>query len=541
MTSEPTPPSQDAAKDELSQEAVPPTASTPNPAGLKSKGHPIGSRAVLLWGALVIFLVGLGMRLWRLDEFPAPVFDEVYFPEFAQNYLDGKPFFDVHPPLGKYFIALSIQVFGRNEWGFRLATALCGSLIPLLLTGLAYRLTYHVGFALLSGALLLTDGVFLVESRFGLINVYLVVFGLAATLLLIGGLERHGWQRAVHFTCSGVMLGAAASVKWNGLWFALMFALLGILVWGVIWLRPQWIPRLGIWVEIRHMRWWHYAFCFILTPLVFYALQWIPHLQLNPHQGLTLDWSWSGLENYFRSLVAINQSIYGGQTAANLVVDEDTPVHPYCSTSLRALLAWFPGWRPWLTTRLASAGAWSWPIMGRPVGYYFSSQDTLWRAVHGLGNPWLWWLGTGSILVLIGRGIRCFQGVEAFILIGYAANYLPWFMVSRCVFIYHYMSALAFSTLALAWLVSLGWRSYRRCWRGASITAVALVLATFIFFFPLWFGLPLSPNGFYARMWFRSTPVPLLCFSPARVSGTPSLSCQRALVYLPAIPGLNWI
>ncbi len=511
-----------------------PTDPLPQPSPRELPPLPFrGSRRGLVLGALGIFLVGLGMRLWRLDQFPAPVFDEVYFPKFAQNYLDGTPFFDVHPPLGKYFIALSIVAFGRNEWGYRFATAFCGSLIPVLLTGLAYRLTFHVGFALLSGLLLLMDGLFLVESRFGLINVYLVTFGLAATILLLGGLERRGWQRTLHLTGSGILLGAAASVKWNGLWFAFMFALLGILVWGVIWLRPQWIPRLGVLVQIRYLRWWHYLFCFILAPLGFYALQWIPHLQFNPQQGLTLDWSWTGIQNYFRALVAINQSLYSGQTAASLVVDEQTPVHPYCSTSLRSLLAWFPGLRPWLTTRLASAGAWSWPIMGRPVGYYFSSEANLWRTVQGLGNPWLWWLGTGSILVLVGRGWRRFSGIEAFILIGYAANYLPWFLISRCVFLYHYMSALAFSTLALAWLVVLGWHSYRRFWRGVSITAVTLVVATFIFFFPLWFGLPLSPQAFYARMWFRSTPIPLFCFSPE--------ACERTPLRLPAIPGLNWI
>jgi dolichyl-phosphate-mannose-protein mannosyltransferase len=341
-----------SAREGVATGNLPPEAATAALAAIGSAGE----RRWLLGGALGIFLMSLGLRLWRLAELPAPVFDEVYFPQFAQNYLDGKPFYDVHPPLGKYFIALSIQLFGRNEWGFRLATALCGSLIPLLLAGLAYRLTYHVGFALLSGALLLTDGVFLVESRFGLINVYLVAFGLAASILLLSGLERRGWQRTLHLTGSGILLGAAASVKWNGLWFAFMFALLGILVWGVVWLRPQWLPRLGILSQIRHLRWWHYAFCFGLAPLAFYAIQWIPHLQLNPQQGLTLDWSWTGIQNYFRSLVLINQAVYSGHLHADLVVDENTPVHPYCSTSLRSLVAWFPALRPWLTTPLASAG-----------------------------------------------------------------------------------------------------------------------------------------------------------------------------------------
>jgi dolichyl-phosphate-mannose-protein mannosyltransferase len=63
--------------------------------------------------------------------------------------------------------------------------------------------------------------------------------------------------------------------------------------------------------------------------------------------------------------------------------------------------------------------------------------------------------------------------------------------------------------------------------------AVSLVLASFLFFFPVWFGLPLRPDQFYARMWFRPTPTPLFCFSPQ--------ACERAPLRLPPVPGLNWI
>ncbi|NJK63233.1 MAG: phospholipid carrier-dependent glycosyltransferase [Synechococcaceae cyanobacterium SM2_3_1] len=185
----------------------------------------------LIVGVLGIWLMALVMRLWQLDQFDAPVFDEVYFPEFAQNYLDDKSFYDVHPPLGKYLIAVAILLFGRNEFGFRIMPALFGSLIPVLVAGVAYRLSYQRTFALLAGALMLTDGLFLVESRYGLINVFLVVFGFAAQIFLLVGLEQRGMQRAGFFMLSGLMLGASVAVKWNGLWFAFMFGGLGLLIW----------------------------------------------------------------------------------------------------------------------------------------------------------------------------------------------------------------------------------------------------------------------------------------------------------------------
>lgn len=61
----------------------------------------------LLWG------LSLGLRLWGLGRFEEFVFDEVYFAQFAWNYLHNVPFFDGHPPLGKYIIALGTG-FGRH-------------------------------------------------------------------------------------------------------------------------------------------------------------------------------------------------------------------------------------------------------------------------------------------------------------------------------------------------------------------------------------------------------------------------------------------
>ncbi len=493
----------------------------------------------LVLGATAILIVALALRFWRLAEFDAPVFDEVYFPKFAENYLDGQPLFDNHPPLGKYLIALGIMVWGRNELGYRVVTALFGALIPVLVSGTIYRLTYCRGFALLAGGLLLTDGLFLVESRFGLMNVFLIAFGFAAQIFLLAGLEQRAKTRLAligrtfMFTLSGLMLGASISIKWNGLWFAFTFASLGILVWTIRLLRPQLLPRLGILAEILHLRWWHYAFCFIATPILFYIIQWIPHLMVNPQRNIELQAGLAGIPDLWASVVEVNKALLGGQTAGNLVVTDDTPVHPYCSTSLRSLGDAFPGLKAILTNRITAAGAWSWPVLARPVGYYFNNEDEVWRDVHGLGNPILWWLSTTTIVVLSGLGLRRFRAVPAYLLLGYATNYLPWFIVSRCVFIYHYMSAAAFSVMALAWVIYGLLISPRRFSKILGLSLVGLILASQIYFMPIWLGLPMTSDGFYARMWFRPNPIPLFCGD--------DVSCAKTRIKFPAIPGFNWI
>ena len=142
----------------------------------------------LIVGVLVIWAIALVMRLWHLGTLEPPVFDEVYFPAFAQDYLDGIVPFDVHPPLGKYEIALGILVLGPSALGIRISTALAGSVIPVAVAGLAYQLTHRSRLALIAGSLMLVEGVFLVESRFGLMNVWLVLFGLTAHIFASAGL-----------------------------------------------------------------------------------------------------------------------------------------------------------------------------------------------------------------------------------------------------------------------------------------------------------------------------------------------------------------
>jgi dolichyl-phosphate-mannose-protein mannosyltransferase len=437
---------------------------------------------LLIGGGSFIFLASLGLRLWDIDRFPYPVFDEVHFPKFAENYLLGDPPNDGHPPLGKYLIALGILLFGHNETGYRIASVVIGACIPLLVTGLIYRLTSQTILAILAGILTFADGLLLVESRYGLLNVFLVAVGLASQIFLLAGSERQAKGRWVMLSLSGIMLGACTGVKWNGAGFWLMTWILIAIAYIANNFSPKRTSRLGILANLGTLPWYQYLGCFVILPMITYVGQWIPHemMVLKIFAPNAQGWEW--LQAFGKHLVISNQYIYIWNTSASSIGSPDHPIHPYCSSAL------------------------SWPLSMRPIGYYFHTNGEIWQDVHALGNPILWWLSTMAIVAIACWGIIRMRAEFAYIvyvLVGYTANYLPWLLVKRCLFIYHYMSPSVFSFMAFALVISFLYKQKQIWYKSIVVIMITAVMSAQIFFMPIWLGLPLSPQSFYGRMWFQ--------------------------------------
>lgn len=490
-------------------------------------------------GMAGIFLASLGLRFWGLGRFNTLVFDEVYYAKFANNYLTQTPFFDGHPPLSKYIIALGMWLgeqfpFGhdtvngltgspRAPWSYRWLNALTGSFIPLVIAGLAYQLGRRRSYALIAGYLAALDGLFLVESRYALNNVYLVIFGLLGLLFFLLALEflpgkpvgtRYPvWLVNACLLMSGIWFGASASIKWNGLWFLLGAYWVWLAGWAVRWLERRMAgeaisPRLDEAVSTAHPLQFltrihpvQILVFLAIVPALTYYLEWIPHLQLNP--GATF-WDLQ------KQILSYHEKVGNGPD-----------IHPYCSS-----------WYTWL-------------LMIRPVAYFYERAVSLSDPVpatgppiengtekfiydvHAIGNPFLWWFSTVAIVLLILFLVTHLQDwlaeisqrkaertplqgtslqtphfwIGSFLLLNYAANLIPWMNVSRCTFLYHYMGASVFASLALAgfldrWLASSKLRLNRMAW-----AALAMVLLSFLFWLPIYLGLPLSPLGFRLRMW----------------------------------------
>ncbi|WP_071518595.1 phospholipid carrier-dependent glycosyltransferase [Geitlerinema sp. PCC 9228] len=455
-----------------------------------------------------IFLFSLVLRFWHISQFNQLVFDEVYFATFANNYLTQTEFFDTHPPLGKYLIAVGIWV-GQHlpfpetptntetgslltPFDYRWMNAAVGSFVPLLVGGIAYQLgrwrwqlpqaqTYAIAAALLVAL----DGLFLVESRYALINIYLVFFGLCGQYAFLRGVSARGRRRWMWFAGAGGALGAAAAVKWNGLGFWLGLQGFGAIAWWQH--RQKFSPQpssLGQdfpWVSLYITG----------QAAITYGLLWIPHLLIFPEPGF-----WEMQVESFSYHQRIGSS---------------EEVHPYCSS-------WY-----------------SWVVMARPIAYLYQTNERtgMVRDVHAMGNPVLWWLGAIAILacaiVVVVALIDCLNGrlssrwlvsygrsstsssnqtpvpaIPLYLLVNYLANWLPWSQVSRCLFLYHYMSAALFAWLALAWLVAHWFHRRELGWRWGAIAVLLAVGLSFLFWLPIYLGFPLSQKAWELRMWFES-------------------------------------
>ena len=484
------------------------------------------SRQVWLWFGLSmagILVVSLGLRFWGLSRFNSLVFDEVYYAKFASAFLKREIVFTGHPPLSTYIIAFGIWL-GESWWGtlqpqndlaglmlsplsYRWLNALTGAFIPLLVGAVAYLITHRRSYALISALLIAADGLFLVESRYALNNVYLISLGLWGHIFFLLSLRAASWRRWLCLVLAGIGLGGAAAIKWNGLGFLLGAGGIWLLSWLVSLaqvIRPALAPpqrsvQPSPLQNLTQLKLGHALVAFAVVPALTYYASWLPYIQVDASpdnfwqlQAKTLDY----------------HERVGGITA-----------HPYCSL-------WY-----------------SWPLMLRPVAYFYQTVQagtalspnnpalvppaagSAIYDVHAMGNPLLWWFSTVAVLLL---GLLLLQPVwkmvrarakssshldrpaspvyiwgAAYLLVNWAANFLPWVKVTRCLFIYHYMESLIFATMLLALLLDR-WLQGNVRQRRMALLVISLILVGFIFWMPLYLGLPLSAEGLQIRRWLPS-------------------------------------
>ena len=84
--------------------------------------------------------------------------------------------------------------------------------------------------------------------------------------------------------------------------------------------------------------------------------------------------------------------------------------------------------------------------------------------------------------------------------LNYFANLLPWLKISRCTFFYHYMPAYLFSWFALAFILDNLLNRPKKIERWLGMGVMGLILLGFIYWLPVFLGLPLLPQAFYLRM-----------------------------------------
>ncbi len=418
-----------------------------------------GGRAIRLSAAnrtlLLVLLVAAVFRLPGLGYPGEEYFDEVYHAKTALQFLNGEPPTEwVHPPTAKLLIAVGIHFFGYHPWAWRLAPALAGIALAGVFLLLARRVLPSERAAVLATTLLLSDGVFLVQSRIAMTNVFAVLFQLLAALLVLRAASARRLGLGA-MTVAGLALGLALSTRWTSLFAA---GFLGLVFLALrLWRRrqppePSAASRGPLWREAALA-----LLAFAVAPAAVYLLSYLPWM-MQAHPASASDWGQRVMD-----VVRLQRAIW------------DYHAH------LRATHTYFSPW-------------WTWPFLYRPTWYFWWSGPGVVRGIVALGNPAIWWAslpvaGWAFVSGLLRRDARrVFAGSGFFLL------YLPWGLSPRTLNFSHYLfEAIPYACLALGLVLDRAWDGRRR--RLARLY-LAIAIGLFFLFLPFLTGLPVA-----ARLW----------------------------------------
>lgn len=403
-----------------------------------------------------LFLINFGTHFFRLSYPREIVFDETYFANFANNYLKGIQFTDIHPPLGKLLIALGIKLFGFNSLGWRITNAFFGILFIFLAYFLIKKLfqSRMIGYFFLFLATFETS--FFIESRFALINIYLLFFGILGFYFLA---QFFLTQKIKHFLAFVTFSALSFSVKWIGLF--------GMGIFLVIYFLREFLFLEGVDYFKRKFEHLFKVLKKLKTP----SPKWL-FLSLIIFIGIYSSIFLIDIYLTKRSLIYFLE-FQANSLKYNLTLEAS---HPYSSH--------------W----------WSWPLVLKPVWFYYQNLDHKVLGVVELGNVFIWWLSVPAILYLSWQAIKKSNILYFLVSLGFWVSFLPFIFIHRVMFLYHYLTPLMFGMIGESIILKEIFEEDKK----VVILLLIAIAGFFIYFYPLLTALPISEGSFVHRMLFKS-------------------------------------
>ena len=451
-----------------------------------------------------------------------PIFDEKHYVpqawDIAKQGIELNPGYGlvVHPPLAKEIIALGESAFGYTPMGWRVMAALFGVGTVLLIMSLTRRLSASWQVATFAGIIAVFDGVLLVTSKFGMLDIFLTFFVVLAAWALVRDHQQvhnrlhAAWQQKglggspfgprIGFRWwrfgAGVALGLALGVKWSGLYYMAFFGL--TTVFADLWLRRRYgVKRYIVGTLIRDVP--AALASIVALPVAIYFWCWR---------------NWFGSETAVYRHATLDGTI-PEDSSLRMLPDPLANFFYYHSSVLE--------FHSSLTTSGGHDHPWDskpleWLVAGRPILYYSNTDlecfngSSCRQMIYLFGTPIIWWL----VIPVLLWAIWCvlMRADRRFIppLIGFAAGFLPWLVAyDRQMYFFYAAPLIPFIIVLLAltlgqlvgkgkevpWLIPsrLPWGTL------AVYTYLGAVVAMFIYFSPILYGYTIPDSWYEALMW----------------------------------------
>ncbi len=510
--------------------------------------------------SLSIALMALALRLWHLSAPKVFEFDETWYAKdafsllrfgYARDYVEdadklildgqrtdlwtGSPSMAVHPDVGKWMIALGEKAFGLDPSGWRISAAITGSLMVLVMCRFVRRITGSTLLGCLGGLLLALDGLHLVLSRLGLLDIFLAFWLLCAVHCVVA--DRDWFRRRLAdradldeqgratgwgplrgtvlrpwLLLGGICFGLAVGTKWGALYPLAVFGVLAF-AWSAGARRS-----FGV-------RWPWLKALVADAPIAFVHLVVIG--------GLVYTASWTGwlmhADAYEEHLSYNSYTQARGAEKWPTAKEADADGLGEVSQSLRSLWHYHRDVYEFHTNGLEGADhpykskPSGWLLLNRPVGVDAQNDiqpgdqgcdaeagSTCMRQVLLLGNPLIWWAGCAALIfgLLAWLGGRDWRW--SVVIGGVASTWLPWLQYDdRPIFLFYAIATLPFLVLGLTLTLGriLGAETVPSGRRTAGVIVVGsyvvLTVIAFVFYWPIWTDVLITYDEWIQRMWFK--------------------------------------
>ncbi len=491
------------------------------------------------------------------DYMAGTYFDEIYHPRTAYEFLNGMSVYEwTHPPLGKVLMSIGVSIFGMVPFGWRFIGTLFGVLMVAVMYLLAKRFFKRTWLAIALTLLFTFDFMHFTQTRLATIDTYVVFFIMLMYHYMFKYYKMSFYDTPLKKTLiplglSGIFFGLGVASKWTGMYAG---AGLAIIFFITLWRRyseykyamkkpkgeTDGILHKDVIDTFKNNAITTILFCcvaFVLVPFVIYTLSYIPYI--NSPSG-------EGIKTIFTN--AQSMLTYHGKTVA-----EST--HPYSSYWFE----WPVMYRPiyYFSNTLENGMKQGISAFGNPavwwlgigaVAYtmavaiivplrrknYFGKSKSF---VGGVYASIFALIALASYISSIGNdklerffpimllyGV-IFAGIFAlvlahedkltnvsdktalFLVIGFFAELLPWTLVLRTTYIYHYFTCIPFVVLMIGFVIKTIYDNTK--YRGRVIAAtgiyVAIAIGLFILFYPVLSGAPVEMDFAEKYLkWFSS-------------------------------------